>query len=128
MPRPTTARVPRGRIGLVLVAAILLVLLLSLRAIAGYYTDYLWFKEVHFTSIWRGVLGAKIALAVIFTVLFFVLLWVNLAIADRVAPTIRMSGPGEELFERYREVVAPRAALVRTGVSALFAIIAGRPM
>src|SRR5438270_4272748 len=52
-------------------------------------------------------------------------MWVSLAIADRMAPAFRPMGPEEELVERYHQVVAPRALLVRTAVAALFALIAG---
>ena len=36
------------------------VLLTSLRGIAGFYTDYLWFDSLDQTGVWRGVLGAKV--------------------------------------------------------------------
>ncbi|HEX2047549.1 MAG TPA: UPF0182 family protein [Acidimicrobiales bacterium] len=118
-------RPARGRIVLVLVAVALFLLLVSLRGIAGFYTDYLWFDELTLTSVWRSVLGTKIALGVIFTLLFFALLWANLAIADLLAPTFRPLGPEEQLIERYHEVVGQRAGLVRVGVAAAFALIAG---
>ncbi len=130
--RPPTD-VPRrrtqpNRLGLVLVAIVVFVLLLlavSLRGIAGFYTDYLWFGELRLTSVWKGVLGAKAAMAVVFTALFFVLMWVNLAIADRIAPRFRPTGPEEQIVERYHALVGPRAGLVRIGISVLFALIAG---
>ena len=118
-------RTTRGRLGLLVAAVVIFILIISLRGIAGFYTDYLWFQELHLTSVWRSVLGAKLGLAVLFTVIFFVLMWVNLAIADRIAPAFRPMGPEEELVERYHQVVGPRAALVRTAVAALFALIAG---
>src|SRR3989442_993136 len=57
--------------------------------------------------------------------LVFVAVAVNLFIADRIAPAVRPTGPEEELVERYHEVVGARAGLVRIGVAALFALIAG---
>ena len=125
MPRP---RKPPNRLGVALIgvaAAALLVGAVSLRGIAGFYTDYLWFDELDLTSIWKGVLGAKIALGIVFTVVFFVLAWVNLAIADTIAPKFRPMGPEEQVVERYHEVVGPRAGLVRIGMALVFALIAG---
>ncbi|HEY3239529.1 MAG TPA: UPF0182 family protein, partial [Acidimicrobiia bacterium] len=61
------------RTWLVGLAAALLVLLVSLRGIAGFYTDYLWFKEIGFTEVWRGLLVAKALPAVVFTAAFFLL-------------------------------------------------------
>jgi len=115
----------RGRIALIIVLAVLVVLFFSLRGIARFYTDYLWFDSLGFTSVWSELLASRILLGVIFTGLFFVLLWVNLLVADRIAPRFRPSGPEEELLERYFEVVGRRTGLVRAGVALLFALIAG---
>jgi uncharacterized protein len=108
-------------VGLVALA----VLVTSLRGIAGFYTDFLWFDSLGQASVWRGILGARIALAVIFTAVFFVLLWVNLLIADRIAPPFRPAGPEEEFVERYQELVGGRTGLVRTVVAGVLALIAG---
>jgi uncharacterized membrane protein (UPF0182 family) len=126
-PRPPR-RQPRSRIGLIVVIAVLFFLLTSLRGIASFFTDYLWFDELGFSSVWRGVLGAKVALSVVFTVGFFLLLWLNLVIADRLAPRFRPTGPEDEIVARYQEVIGPFAGKVRFGVAALFALIAGTGM
>src|SRR6476469_4599075 len=121
-PRAPRARRPgRGRIFLVIVAIGLFVLVTTLRSIASFYTDYLWFQSIGQTGVWRGVLGTKLILAVVFIGIFFALMWVNLMIADRIAPKFRPSGPEEELIERYHEFVGRRTGLVRIGVSILFA-------
>ncbi len=100
------------------------VLLTSLRGIASFYTDYLWFDSLGFTSVWRGVLGAKVVLTLIFGGVFFVLMWGNLMIADHVAPSFREPGPEEELLLRYHEVVDGHSRSIRTAASALFALVA----
>ncbi|MDP8954160.1 MAG: UPF0182 family protein [Actinomycetota bacterium] len=103
----------------------LFVLLTSLRGIAGFYTDYLWFDSLNFSGVFTGVLGTKVGLGAVFSLVFFVLLWVNLLIADRVAPSFRPAGPEEEVIERYHELVGARTGLVRTGLAGAFALIAG---
>ncbi len=113
----------RGRIVLAIAAAILIVVALSLKGIAGFYTDYLWFDALDRTDVWGRVLGAKIALTLIFTGVFFVVLWVNLLIADRSAPDQRLPGPEEEMLARYHDFVDGRARLVRFGVTSLFALM-----
>ena len=130
MPTPNDAASPRrlsrrGRVLLGVVAGGLAVLFLSLRGIARIYTDFLWFDSLGLSSVWTGVLGAKVALGVIFTGVFFALLWINLLIADRLAPRFRPSGPEEDLLERYYAFVGRRAGLVRFVTAALFALIAG---
>jgi len=122
---PRRRRSTSGRIALLVIAAAVFLLLISLRGIAGFYTDFLWFDELGITSVWKGVLGTKIVLGAVFTVVFFALLWANLAIADLIAPTFRPMGPEEQFVERYHEVVGSRGGLVRVGVAAVFALIAG---
>src|SRR5256885_9959306 len=115
----------RGRVLLVIAAVGLFLLVTTLRSIASFYTDYLWFQSIGQTGVWRGVLGTKLTLAAVFIALFFLLLWVNLLIADRLAPKFRPAGPEEELIERYHELVGRRQGALRIGVAALFAVIAG---
>ncbi len=128
MPRRPPRTPGRGRAALVIGAVVLFFLVTSLRGIAGFYTDYLWFDSLNLAGVWRGVLGAKLALAAIFTIAFFVLMWVNLVIADRLAPPFRPTGPEEEFIERYHEIVGSRASWVRGGVASVLALIAGPPV
>ncbi len=115
----------RGRtIGLVVVIA-LVVLAMSLKGIAGFYTDFLWFRSLGLTSVWRNVLGARIVLALIFISFFFVLCWVNLFVADRIAPNRRPAGPEEDLLEAWHLFVDRRARIVRVAVAGVLALIAG---
>jgi uncharacterized membrane protein (UPF0182 family) len=115
----------RGRsVGLTVVVAFV-VLALSLKGIATFYTDFLWFRSLGQTSVWRKVLGAQAVLALLFIALFFVLCWVNLVVADRLAPRRRPAGPEEELLEAWHNFVDRRARLVRIGVAGMLAGIAG---
>lgn len=108
-----------------LVAVIVaIVLIASLRSIAGFYTDYLWFGSVHFSSVWRRMLEVKAGLFFGFAAAFFVALWVSLAVVDRVAPSQLALGPEDELVRRYQQRVAPRAVLVRTLVALVVALLA----
>jgi hypothetical protein len=106
-------------------AVVVVILLLSLRGLAHFYTDYLWFDEVGFTSTWRELLQAKVVPAVIFSAAFFVLMLVNLIVADRIAPRYRGAGPEDEIIERYRGYVAPYAGRVRVLVALFFAVVMG---
>ncbi|MEZ5145350.1 MAG: UPF0182 family protein [Acidimicrobiales bacterium] len=115
----------RGRIALIVVAAVLFLLFTSLRGIASFWTDYLWFDSVQLSSVFTTVVGSKITLAAIFTLAFFLLMWLNLAIADRIAPKFRPTGPEDELLNRYHAMVDRRAGLIRATVSLGFALLAG---
>jgi uncharacterized membrane protein (UPF0182 family) len=125
MPTIERRRGPSNRrIVLIALAAVLVVLLVSLRGIAGFYTDYLWFKELGYTDVWRGLLVAKALPTAVFTAAFFLLILGNLIIADRVQPRFRPAGPEEELVERYRQFIGPYAGRVRVAVAAFLSIVA----
>jgi uncharacterized protein len=125
---PTAQRRRRGfRVrGWIIAAVILLVILLfSLRGLAGFYTDFLWFDSVGQGATWRELLSAKVVPALVFTVVFFVMMLTSLLIADRLAPKYRSMGPEDELVERYQQFVSPYQGRIRVGVSLFFALIAG---
>jgi uncharacterized membrane protein (UPF0182 family) len=125
LPRRRRTGGTRNRAWLIVLAVALFVLLTSLRGIAGFYTDYLWFDSLEFSGVFTGVLRSKLMLGLLFTAILFVLLWANLLIADRLAPRFRAAGPEEELVERYHELIGERTGLVRLLVSGLFALILG---
>ncbi|MGN6695402.1 MAG: UPF0182 family protein, partial [Aquihabitans sp.] len=115
----------RGRFILGAFLAIAFVLLVSLRGIAGFYTDYLWFESLDLGAVWRQVLSTKATLSLIGGVVFFALCWGNLLIAERLAPVFRPSSGDEDLIERYHEMIGRRAWLVRLGVAGFMALIIG---
>ena len=114
----------RSRIAAVVLAAIVVVVGLSLRGIAGFYTTFLWFDSLERTDVWSRVLVAQVLLTVIFFGSFFALLWTNLFLADRSAPKTRIPGPEEELLARYHDLIAGRARLVRFAVAGFFSLLA----
>src|SRR6266540_3428108 len=125
---PTAPRRRRGfRVrGWIIAGVILLVILLfSLRGLAGFYTDFLWFDPVGQGSTWRELLSAKVVPALVFTLVFFVIMLTSLLIADRLAPKYRSMGPEDELVERYQQFVSSYQGRIRVGVSLFFALIAG---
>jgi uncharacterized protein len=124
-PRRTATSGRRWRILLIVGLVALFVLLTSMRGIAGFYTDYLWFDSLGQWGVRRGILGAQLSLAFIFILAFFVLAWSNLYVAEMVAPPFRPSGPEDELLERYHDLVAGRMGRVRLVVAGLLAVIAG---
>src|SRR5205085_467085 len=107
------------------IVVVLIILLFSLRGLAGFYTDYLWFDSLGQGSTWSSLLAARVAPALVFTVVFFVIMFVNLVIADRLAPKYRSMGPEDELIARYQQVAGPYTMRIRIGVSLFFALIAG---
>ncbi len=112
---------------LIVALVVAFVLAVSLREIAGVYTDYLWFESLDLVSVWRTIAGTQIALIGFFTGLAFLLVWANLAVADRLSARTVVAAPtgDDEIVVRYRELVGNRARIVRAGVAGLVALIAG---
>lgn len=122
---PSVGRPGRGRVIAIVLVLGLLILLASLRGLLTLYTDYLWFDDLDRTGVWSGILTSQIILSVVFVAIFFVLAWVNLVIADRIAPALRPPGPEEELLVRWHETVGSRNGLIRFVIAGFFALVAG---
>ncbi|MGH9920114.1 MAG: UPF0182 family protein, partial [Nitrososphaerales archaeon] len=95
-----------------------------MRSLATFYTDYLWFGSIHLSSVWSRLFRVKLALFFGFAAVFFVALWLSIAVVDRVATSQLALGPEDELVRRYQQYVAPRALLVRSIVALAVALIA----
>ena len=76
----------RGRVVLIASAVVIVVLLLSARFFAGFFVDYLWHKSVGRGDVFWGVIESKLLLFGMFAAAFIAVSFVNLAIADRLAP------------------------------------------
>ncbi len=120
-PRRFTA----GRKIAVVVVVVLVALLFSLRALANFWTDYLWFNSVDFGGVWRTLLFTKIVLGVVGIAVAFGLMFANLWLAGRVGPDLGEPGPGEEIVLRYRRWVRNRSWWVLVGVSGFFGLVLG---
>ncbi|MYG94803.1 MAG: UPF0182 family protein [Acidimicrobiia bacterium] len=107
------------------IAVLLLVGIFSVRGIAGLWTDYLWFDSLGQGEVWTEILAYKSVLVAIFVTLFFLLMFFNLAIANRIAPPTRPAGPEEDLLRTYHEVVGHRHRLVSVVAAFLLALIVG---
>lgn len=108
------------------IAAVIVVLILSLRSIAVFYTDYLWFSNVHLSEVWSGILMDKVGLAVVFDVVLFVVLLANFIVAERLTPSVSVSNDSEdELIVRFRSTTSRFPKLTRVIVSAVLAIVVG---
>ena len=105
--------------------AVFFIAMVSLRGLASFYTDFLWFDSLGHRDVFTSVLGAQVVLIVLFAVLFFGILFGNLVIAERLAPAVRPPGPEEDLLVHYHLIVGGRGRLLRLGVSGLFSLIAG---
>ena len=120
---------PRSRSRRVLTFVVLgvLALVLALRSIATFWTDFLWFDAIDLTGVWSTLVLTKVWLVVASSLLAAGVIWLNLWIADRLSPRRDMvvEGPDEELLERWQDWVEPREGRVRLLVSIGLGIMLG---
>src|SRR5437870_1291563 len=117
-------RAVRRRCVILVVAAVILVVI-SLSALSGFYVDLLWFREVHFSGVFWSIFWSKVLLGSVFGVLFFALLTANLMIVRRLTPRFRPFSPEQELIERYRAAIDPYARFAIPGFAAIIALFVG---
>jgi len=119
--------VSKGRIILLVVAALLVLLVLSARTLAGFYVDLLWFDSVDRGDTFWAVLKSKIFLGAVFSSGFAIVAFISLTLAERLAPADLPEGPEREVVQRYRMFVGKRTRLLRLAISIVFGLIVGLP-
>ncbi len=118
-------RLLQRRRGLFVLLAVVLVLVVLAPRVATFYTDVLWFSALGFTEVLWGQLGAQAALAVVVFLATALLVGGNLWLAVRLAPAYRLPSKQEEIVERYRQLIAPRARLLVIVVAVVAGLLAG---
>jgi len=124
-PIPLQPRRPRRLLTIIVVTVV--VALLTLRSVAVFWTDYLWFDSIDQTGVWSTLTFTKVWMVAAASVVAFLLFWGNLALADRLSPRLGIftGNPDDELLERFQEWVGPRVRRVRLLVAAFFGVLLG---
>ena len=123
-PLPSLALSRRARISLAVVAT-LIVLLIVLGSLVGVYINWLWFGEVGYRGVYKGLITTKLVLFVIFGVLMALILGGNIVIAYLLRPPFRPLSAEQQNLERYRVVLEQHKKLVLGGVAGLAGLSAG---
>ena len=101
----------------------LVVLAVILIASSGFYADLLWFKSVHFTSVWTKVLETKAILFIAFGLVTSLIITANIYLAYKKRPIYVPTSVEAESLDRYRSQIEPiRRYLVIAIAIALFYI------
>lgn len=124
MPRRWPVASRRARWAIAIAVVVLIVLFASLQHIASVYTDFLWFKSLGFSSVWAKTVTIQLGLGAIFTIVLFALLWSNLVLADRLAPS--PAPPSNDiLVARWQVIAGGQTRWVRLGIAVFFALVGG---
>lgn len=106
---------------------VLIAVILFLIASTRFYTDVLWFDEVGLTSVLWKSLRTQFGVGAVVGLLTALLVFVNLWVASRSAPTYVAPSPEgrPDPFDRYRQMIRPFVAWIRIAVAAFIGISAG---
>ena len=112
---------PKGRSPLVITAAIVGAAIVALIATSGFYADWLWFKSVDFTTVWKTVLATKAELFAVSGLLTTAIILANIALAFRKRPLYAPISIEADNLERYRGQIEPIRRFLTIGLAiALF--------
>ncbi len=120
---PSPRRRHRARWWLIGLVVVLIILLVSLRSLAGIYTDSLWFSSVDYHDVFSTLLVIKLGLFGVFGAIFFAVLWVNLVVCDRIAGHDIVLPQEDELVRRYQQFVRPYAGRIYVALAFVLALI-----
>ncbi|WEP00219.1 UPF0182 family protein [Streptomyces sp. FXJ1.172] len=124
-PRIRAGRPSRGVRTLLMTLGVLAVLGMAFTMFAGFWTDWLWYRSVHYSSVFTITLWTKIGLFFVFGLLMAVAVGVNIWIAHRLRPPLSAMSMEQQSLDRYRMGIAPYKKWLLLAVTALVGLIAG---
>ncbi|GGX05718.1 UPF0182 protein [Streptomyces chryseus] len=104
---------------------VLAVLAMAFVMFAGFWTDWLWYRSVNYSSVFTTTLWTKIGLFAVFGLLMALAVGVNIWLAHRLRPPLSAMSLEQQNLDRYRMGIAPYKKWVLLGVTALVGLIAG---
>ncbi|MFD8547563.1 UPF0182 family protein [Streptomyces sp. NPDC059649] len=124
---------PRIRVGrpsrrvrtLLMTLGVLAVLAMLFVMFAGFWTDWLWYRSVHYSSVFTTTLWTKIGLFFAFGVVMAVAVGVNIWLAHRLRPPLSAMSMEQQSLDRYRMGVAPFKKWALIAIAAVVGLIAG---
>ncbi|MGI5437663.1 UPF0182 family protein [Streptomyces shenzhenensis] len=127
---PTGPRIRAGRPSrrvrtLLMTLGVLAVLGMAFTMFAGFWTDWLWYRSVHYSSVFTTTLWTKIGLFAVFGLLMAVAVGFNIWLAHRLRPPLSAMSMEQQSLDRYRMGIAPFKKWLLLGITALVGLIAG---
>ncbi|WP_234542985.1 UPF0182 family membrane protein [Streptomyces shenzhenensis] len=120
-----TGRPSRRARTLLLTLGVLAVLGMAFTMFAGFWTDWLWYRSVHYSSVFTTTLWTKIGLFFVFGLLMAAAVGFNIWLAHRLRPPLSAMSMEQQSLDRYRMGIAPYKKWLLLAVTALVGLIAG---
>ncbi|MFD5543322.1 UPF0182 family protein [Streptomyces sp. NPDC127079] len=125
-PRIRAAGRPSRRVRtLLLTLGVLAVLGMAFSMFAGFWTNWLWYRSVHYSSVFTTTLWTKIGLFFVFGLLMAAAVGFNVWLAHRLRPPLSAMSTEQQSLDRYRMGIAPYKRWLLLAVTALVGLIAG---
>ncbi|MET4669340.1 uncharacterized membrane protein (UPF0182 family) [Streptomyces sp. PvR018] len=124
-PRISVGRPSRRVRTLLMTLGVLAVLAMAFVMFAGFWTDWLWYRSVAYSSVFTTTLWTKIGLFLVFGLLMALAIGLNIWLAHRLRPPLSAMSLEQQSLDRYRMSVAPFKKWVLLAVTALVGLIAG---
>ncbi|WP_406336553.1 UPF0182 family protein [Streptomyces sp. NBC_00203] len=127
---PTGPRIRVGRPSrrvrtLLMTLGVLAVLAMAFVMFAGFWTDWLWYRSVHYSSVFTTTLWTKIGLFFVFGLLMAASVGVNIWLAHRLRPPLSAMSMEQQSLDRYRMGIAPYKKWLLLAITSLVGLIAG---
>lgn len=124
-PRMRVGRPSRRARTLLMTLGVLAVLAMAFIMFAGFWTDWLWYRSVRYSSVFTTTLWTKIGLFSVFGLLMAVIVGLNIWLAHRMRPPLSAMSLEQQSLDRYRMSIAPFKKWLLVGIAALVGLIAG---
>ncbi|SHK74648.1 UPF0182 family membrane protein [Actinacidiphila paucisporea] len=126
--RPSGARAgrpSRRAVALLIVLGVLAVLLVGFVTFTGMWTDWLWYRSVHYPSVFSTMAWTKIGLFLAFGLVMAGSVGSSIYLAHRLRPPLSAMSSEQQSLDRYRMGLAPHKTWVLLGVCTVVGLIAG---
>ncbi|MFE7815863.1 UPF0182 family protein [Streptomyces sp. NPDC057433] len=110
---------------LLMTLGVLAVLGMVFTMFAGFWTDWLWYRSVDYSSVFTTTLWTKIGLFFVFGLLMALAVGFNIWLAHRMRPPLSAMSMEQQNLDRYRMGIAPYKKWLLLGITALLGLIAG---
>ncbi|UNZ17415.1 UPF0182 family protein [Streptomyces sp. 891-h] len=124
-PRIRVGRPSRRARTLLMTAGVLVVLAMLFVMFSGFWTDWLWYRSVDYSSVFTKTLWTKTGLFAVFGLLMAVAVGFNIWLAHRLRPPLSAMSLEQQSLDRYRMALAPYKKWVLLGITALVGLISG---
>ena len=110
---------------LLITVGILAGLAIAFAIFAQFWTDWLWYRSVDYTSVYRKQLLTRTLLFAVFGVIMALAVGFNIWLAHRLRPPLSAMSMEQQSLDRYRMSIAPYKRWVVLAISVVIGLIAG---